>query len=151
MGSWQWGITANTADGDAGWRFLEFLLQDEQVRQISTANGAIPAKSQRGQELDVVRPRAATSTCTSDSCEGGTARPRPQTPAYPAITSAFSVAVREIFAGRPVKPALDAAARRIEKDLRGARGLSRSRAMTRPRTAARPYRRCSRDCASAPS
>ena len=49
--------------------------------------------------------------------EGGTARPRPQTPAYPAITSAFDRAVREIFAGRPVQPALDAAARRIEKDL----------------------------------
>jgi multiple sugar transport system substrate-binding protein len=49
--------------------------------------------------------------------EGGTARPRPQTPAYPAITSAFDVAVRKIFAGRPVQPALDAAARRIAKDL----------------------------------
>ena len=116
MGSWQWGITANTTDGDAGSRFLEFLLQDEQVRQISTANGAVPAR------VSVARSSAAfgpggTEHLYLQQLQGGIARPRPQTPAYPAITGAFGTAVREIFAGRPVKPALDAAARRVEKDL----------------------------------
>jgi multiple sugar transport system substrate-binding protein len=116
MGSWQWGITANTADGDAGWRFLEFLLQDDQVRDMSTANGAIPAKASVAKSSAAFGPEGPEHLYVRQ-LQGGTARPRPQTPAYPAITSAFALAVREIVAGRPVQPALDAAARRIEKDL----------------------------------
>jgi multiple sugar transport system substrate-binding protein len=116
MGSWQWGITANAADGDAGWRFLEFLLQDDQVRDMSTANGAIPAKTSVGNGSAAFGPGGPEHLYLRQ-LEGGTARPRPQTPAYPAITSAFDLAVKQIFAGRPVQPALDAAARRIEKDL----------------------------------
>jgi multiple sugar transport system substrate-binding protein len=116
MGSWQWGITANAADGDAGWRFLEFLLQNEQVREMSTANGAIPARATVAESSAAFGPGGPEHLYLRQ-LQGGTARPRPQTPAYPAITSAFAVAVRQIFAGRPVQPALDAAARRIEKDV----------------------------------
>ena len=121
MGSWQWGITANTTDGDAGWRFLNFLLEDEQVREMSTANGAIPAKPSVARSSAAFGPGGAEHLYLRQ-LEGGTARPRPQTPAYPAITSAFAIAVREIFAGRPVKPALDGAARRIDRDLEAHRG-----------------------------
>ena len=121
MGSWQWGITANTADGDAGWRFLEFLLQDEQVREITTANGAIPAKASVARSSAAFGPGGPEHLYVRQ-LEGGTARPRPQTPAYPAVTAAFSVAVNQIFAGRRVKPALDDAARRIQRDLEAHRG-----------------------------
>jgi multiple sugar transport system substrate-binding protein len=121
MGSWQWGITANTTDGDAGWRFLQFLLQDEQVRQMSSANGAIPAKTSVARRSAAFGPGGPEHVYL-EQLQDGTARPRPQTPAYPAITSAFSVAVKEIFAGRRVKPALDGAARRIEKDLEDHQG-----------------------------
>ena len=121
MGSWQWGITVNTADGDAAWRFLEFLLQDEQVRQLSTANGAIPARASVARSSKSYGP-GGDEHLYLQQLEGGTARPRPQTPAYPAITAAFGVAVREIFAGRPVKPALDVAARRVEEDLEAHQG-----------------------------
>ena len=38
-GSWQWGITSNATDGDAVWRFLEFLL--------SSAGGAPDDASER--------------------------------------------------------------------------------------------------------
>jgi multiple sugar transport system substrate-binding protein len=121
MGSWQWGITANTADGDAGWQFLEFLLQDEQVREMSAANGSIPAKTSVATGSAAFGPGGPEQLYLRQ-LEDGTARPRPQTPAYPAITSAFGTAVRKIFAGRPVKPTLDAAARRIEKDLEAHQG-----------------------------
>ena len=80
-----------------------------------------PGEGQRGQELEVVRP-GGDEHLYLQQLEDGTARPRPQTPAYPAITTAFGTAVREIFAGRPVKPALDAAARRVEKDLEAYQG-----------------------------
>jgi multiple sugar transport system substrate-binding protein len=116
MGSWQWGISVNTADGDAAWRFLEFLLRDEQVRQMATANGAIPARTSVARRSKTFGP-GGHEHLYLQQLEGGTARPRPQTAAYPAITAAFAIAVREIFAGRPVQPALDDAARRIGKDL----------------------------------
>jgi multiple sugar transport system substrate-binding protein len=121
MGSWQWGMTVNTADGDAAWRFLEFLLQDEQVRQMSNANGAIPARASVARSSKSFGP-GGDEHLYLQQLAGGTARPRPQTPAYPAITTAFGIAVREIFAGRPVKPALDDAARRVEKDLEAYQG-----------------------------
>jgi ABC-type glycerol-3-phosphate transport system substrate-binding protein len=43
MGSWQWGITSNATDGDAVWKFLDYLLQPAQVLKMSNANGSIPA------------------------------------------------------------------------------------------------------------
>jgi multiple sugar transport system substrate-binding protein len=116
MGSWQWGISASATDGDAGWRFLEFMLQDEQVRQMSTANGAVPARVSVARSSAAFGPGGAEHLYLQQ-LQGGIARPRPQTPAYPAVTDAFGTAVREIFAGRPVRPALDAAARRVDKDL----------------------------------
>jgi multiple sugar transport system substrate-binding protein len=30
-GSWQWGITSNATDGDAAWRFIQFLLRPQEV------------------------------------------------------------------------------------------------------------------------
>ena len=42
-GSWQWGITSNATDGDAVWRFLEFLLTSAEVLRMTRANGAVPA------------------------------------------------------------------------------------------------------------
>src|SRR5205807_6776101 len=43
MGSWQWGISASSTDGDTVWRFVSYLLQPAQVLQMTRANGAIPA------------------------------------------------------------------------------------------------------------
>jgi hypothetical protein len=101
MGSWQWGITVNTADGDAAWRFLQFLLQDEQVRQMSNANGAIPARASVArssksfgpggdehlylQQLEAAPPGRAPDTGVSghhhrlrDRCQGDLRRPARQ-------------------------------------------------------------------------
>ena len=49
--------------------------------------------------------------------EDGIARPRPQTPAYPAITDAFSTAILEITRGYGVQQALNAAVRQIDDNL----------------------------------
>jgi len=53
-----------------------------------------------------------------EQLEDGVAKPRPQTAAYPALTAAFARAFQQIVVGRkPVKPALDAAARSVTADL----------------------------------
>ena len=117
-GSWQWGITANAADGDAAWRFLAFLLQPQEVLRITRANGAIPATRSAVR----LSPRFALrgpEHLYIEQLEDGTARPRPQTPAYPALSAAFARAFHEIVVrGRPMRRTLDAAARRVESDLR---------------------------------
>ena len=53
-----------------------------------------------------------------EQLKSGVARPRSQTPAYPAVSVAFSRAFAEIMLDRaPVQAALDKAVRRIDKDL----------------------------------
>lgn len=116
MGSWQWGVTTGATDGDAVWRFLTYLLKPDQIHRMTVANGAIPATN------SAVR-------ISPSFAEGGpehlfieqlrtVARPRSQTPAYPAVTVAFSKAFAKIVVDlAPVKPALDQAVREIDKDL----------------------------------
>jgi multiple sugar transport system substrate-binding protein len=117
MGSWQWGITARATNGDAAWRFISFLLRPAQVVAMTRANGAVPGT----RSAIRVSPRFAPGGPEHlyvEMLESGVARPRPQTPAYPALTAAFAKAFGSIVVGgRPVKPTLDAAAREVTHDL----------------------------------
>jgi multiple sugar transport system substrate-binding protein len=116
-GSWQWGVTATATDGDAAWRFLAFLLQPPEVVRMTRANGAIPA-TRSAVRLSPRFARGGAEQLYIQQLEDGTARPRPQTPAYPALSAAFAHAFQEIVRGRPVARVLDAAARRVDGDLR---------------------------------
>jgi multiple sugar transport system substrate-binding protein len=117
MGSWQWGVTANAADGDAAWQFISFLLSPAEVVRMTRANGAIPGT----RSAISASPRFAAGGPENlyiRQLESGVARPRPQTPAYPALSGAFARAFDAIVIDRrPVKPALDAAARQVERNL----------------------------------
>ena len=117
-GSWQWGITASATDGDAAWRFLAFLLLPQEVVRMTRANGAIPA-TRSAVRLSPRFARGGAEHLYIQQLEDGTARPRPQTPAYPALSAAFAQAFHEIvIRGRPVSRVLDRAARRVHGDLR---------------------------------
>ncbi|MGW0821280.1 sugar ABC transporter substrate-binding protein [Streptomyces sp. NPDC002845] len=117
MGSWQWGVTSGAADGDAVWRFLEYLLTPQQVHRMSEANGAIPATNS-AVRLSPKYGENGAERLFIEQLRGGVARPRPQTPAYPAITDAFARAFAEIVFGEaPVKKTLDEAVRAIDEDL----------------------------------
>ena len=117
MGSWQWGITANATNGDAAWRFISFLLRPRQVVQMTRANGAVPGTYSAIR----ISPRFAVGGPEHlyvEQLETGVARPRPQTPSYPALTAAFASAFQSIVVGlKPVRPTLDAAARSVTADL----------------------------------
>jgi multiple sugar transport system substrate-binding protein len=117
-GSWQWGITSNATDGDAVWRFLEFLLGPPEVVRMTDANGAIPATRSAVQMSPNFAPGGPEHLYIRQ-LEDGIARARPQTPVYPALSDAFAQAFLEIVVqGRPVQDSLDAAAQRVEGDLR---------------------------------
>ncbi|WUD31932.1 extracellular solute-binding protein [Streptomyces europaeiscabiei] len=116
MGSWQWGVPAGTADGDAVWRFLAFLLRPDEILRMTDVNGGIPATGTAVERTDVFA-EGGPGRLYIEQLRNGTARPRPQTPAYPAITEAFARAFTKIMRGEAVQPALDEAVRAVDKDL----------------------------------
>ena len=116
MGSWQWGITANATDGDAVWKFLDYLLQPAQVLKMSNANGSIPATRSAVRLSPSFAPGGPEHVYVQQ-LEDGIARPRPQTPAYPAISLAFATALSRISQGEDVRRALDTAVRQIDANL----------------------------------
>ena len=115
-GSWQWGITANATSGDAAWRFLSYLLQPAQELQMTRADSAIPATLEAIRQSPNFAPGGPEHLYVQQ-LEDGVARARPQTPAYPAITAAFSSAVLDIARGYDVQQALDTAVRQIDGNL----------------------------------
>jgi multiple sugar transport system substrate-binding protein len=126
MGSWQWGIPSGSADGDAVWRFLEYLLQPEQVARMSEANGAVPA-TEGAVKRSPLYDEDGAERLFIEQLRSGVARPRPQTPAYPAVTEAFSHAVADIvFAGAPAEKTLDEAVEAIDRDLAAHDGYPKS-------------------------
>jgi multiple sugar transport system substrate-binding protein len=116
LGSWQWGITASAMDGDAAWHFLSYLRRPAQVRQMSHASGAIPATRSAIRGTPDFAP-GGREHLYIQQLDQGVARARPPTPAYPEITAAFSAAILKIARGHRVQPALDTAARRIDRSL----------------------------------
>ncbi|MEU9171511.1 sugar ABC transporter substrate-binding protein [Streptomyces sp. NPDC048420] len=125
MGSWQWGVPSGGADGDAVWRFLAYLLRPDQVHRMSVANGAIPATNS-AVRLSPQYAEGGAERLFIEQLTDRVARPRPRTPAYPAITEAFSRAFPKIMIdGAPVKATLDEAVEAVDKDLAAHDGYPR--------------------------
>ncbi|MFP4011769.1 MAG: extracellular solute-binding protein [Spirochaetaceae bacterium] len=115
QGSWQWAINAES-DADAAWAFIEYTLQPEQVRRMSEANGAIPARSSVAEDDERFGPGGELELFRIQLEEDYTV-PRPPHPAYPTISSAFNEAVHDIIDGEDVQEALDEAAEQIDQDI----------------------------------
>jgi multiple sugar transport system substrate-binding protein len=121
QGSWNWGITTNCQDPKAAMRFLEFLLQPEEVLAMANANGAVPGTKTAIAQSPLYAEDGPLRLFASQLLEGKSI-PRPQTPAYPVITSAFAQAFANIRHGLPVKTALDKAAATIDQDIQDNQG-----------------------------
>jgi multiple sugar transport system substrate-binding protein len=121
QGSWNWGVTAHCRHPHAAVAFIEFLLEDEQVLEMTGANGAVPATwsaIEKSPLYGAMGPLRLFVTQLAD----GFAVPRPQTPAYPVITSVFQQAFDGIRNGGNVADALGEAAAEIDRDLHDNRG-----------------------------
>jgi len=121
QGSWVWGVTRRSKDPRAVGRWLEFLLQPDEILAMAAANGAVPA----------TRTAIGRSPLYGDNrplqlfarqLQGGISVPRPQTPAYPVVTSAFQRAFVDIRNGGDVQAAMDKAAAAIDRDIRDNKG-----------------------------
>jgi multiple sugar transport system substrate-binding protein len=116
MGSWNWGITSQSEHPEAAWKFLEYLIEPDQILRMTDANGAVPARKSALAMSDLYGEGGALNIFVQQ-LEGGVAVVRPVTPAYPTITEAFAQAVQDIVLGADVQAALDKAVETIDQDI----------------------------------
>jgi multiple sugar transport system substrate-binding protein len=121
QGSWNWGITANCKNPKLAMRFLEFLLQPKEVLAMANANGAVPGTKTAIAQSSLYSSSGPLHLFAAQLLAGQTV-PRPQTPAYPVITSAFQEAFANIRNGLEVKTALDKAVTTIDLDIQDNQG-----------------------------
>jgi multiple sugar transport system substrate-binding protein len=115
---------STTQQGAAAGAFLDYLLNDENVKAMTTANGAPPATKSAfsadalysaggplelwGQQLEAgCNADSVTSDCVTVL--------RPLTAGYPVITSEFASALAAIATGDDVQSALTGAATSIDQ------------------------------------
>lgn len=120
MGSWAWSITTLARNPEAAWKFLEFILQPEEIVKMSNANGAVPARFSASEISPIYQPGGPLSLFVDQLAS--IAVERPVTPAYPVITDAFAEMIDEITKGYDVESALDDAVRIIDQDIRDNEG-----------------------------
>ena len=116
MGSWCWGITSQSEHPEAAWKFLDYLMQPSQTLFMSNGNGAVPARISALARSSLYGSGAPLEIFT-EQLNSDVAVPRPVTPAYPVISSAFTDAVQNIITGADVQSELDNAAAIIDQDI----------------------------------
>lgn len=121
QGSWNWGITSSCKRPGDAWQLLEFLLQPGEVTAMAQANGAVPATRIAITRSNLYKADGPLHLYAEQLADGYSV-PRPQTPAYPIISSAFEQAFRDIQNGGGVQAALDRAVAVIDRDIRDNRG-----------------------------
>ncbi len=120
MGSWCWAINQKSKYKNEAMAFLQFLLKKDEVLAMSKANGAVPATYSAIAESDLYGPKGMLNLFVRQLQES--AVPRPVTPAYPVITSAFQEGFLDIKYGADVKTTLDKAVEIIDEDIRDNEG-----------------------------
>ena len=115
MGSWCWAIPRNCQHPDKAAEFLQFLLSTPEVLAMCAANGAVPATRSAVAASPLYRPEGPLHLFVQQLEKS--AVPRPRTPAYPVLTSAFQQLFQDIRHGGPVREALDRAVAIIDQDI----------------------------------
>jgi multiple sugar transport system substrate-binding protein len=122
MGSWNWGITSACKNPDAAWKVLDFILSSDEVAHMTTVNGAVPARKSTIATSKLFADNGPLHVYAQQLQSDTVAVPRPVTPAYPAISTAFQDAVANIIAGSAVQSELDKATQKIDQDIKDNRG-----------------------------
>lgn len=114
-GSWQWGISSSCEHPEGAAAYINFILTPEEVAAMSEATSLIPTTSEGA---------ALTENYAEDGkwrafyeYSANYAISRPETPAYPFISSRFGEALLDIRDGGDVQDALDDAVDAIEQDI----------------------------------
>ncbi|QSX67612.1 MAG: sugar ABC transporter substrate-binding protein [Dolichospermum sp. DET69] len=121
QGSWNWGITSNCKNPKAAMKFLEFLLKPQEVLAMTNANGAVPATKSAIAQSPLYQEGGPLRLFSAQLLNGNTV-PRPRTPGYAVVTSAFQQAFNNIRNGVDVEKALKKAAINIDIDIEDNQG-----------------------------
>ncbi|GAB4428939.1 MAG: extracellular solute-binding protein [Anaerolineae bacterium] len=121
MGSWSWGITSNCQDPAGAWAFIEYLLSPKEILRMTDANGAAPARRSVLAQSKLYG-ETGPLYLFAQQLESDRAVPRPITPAYATISTAFAEAVDNIISGADVKAELSRAAQKIDQDIKDHQG-----------------------------
>ncbi|WP_438856514.1 ABC transporter substrate-binding protein [Agromyces sp. M3QZ16-3] len=125
QGSHAWGIGSQSGNSEAAAAFLEFMMQDEWVLNITAANGAVPGTESaigqselygEGGALRLYADQLALTCGSDDPTPDCVTVPRTISPAWPVINSAFSDAFWAIYNGADAQTELDKAAKTIDLD-----------------------------------
>ncbi len=116
MGSWAWAMSSQCGNKEGAWALLDYLLAPEQIREVTDVTGSPPGRVSVLDEQEVWR-EGGDMYVLRQQLEGGVAVPRPITPAYPAITAAFSTAMDNIIKGANVQNELDTAVDNIDSNI----------------------------------
>jgi multiple sugar transport system substrate-binding protein len=115
QGGWQFTITKGV-DADAAWKWIAFVLQPENDKQVAEASSGVPARLSVLKDDPLYGPSGDLHVI-ADAIAGGYSKPRPPHPGYVTMSVAFAQAVQDIIDGKDVKSALDAAVKDIDDDL----------------------------------
>ena len=125
QGSLAWGISAGTKNPKAAAAFLDFLMKDQNVKAMTSANGAPPGTKTVMAASPLYKttgPLTLYSYALQHSC--GTAMPtascvavpRTVSAGWPTISTSFGQAVADIWSGANPQSALTKAAKAIDQD-----------------------------------
>jgi multiple sugar transport system substrate-binding protein len=120
-GSWNWGISRNCTVPQAAAKVLDFILSKEEILRMTNVNGAVPARLSAVAESPNYGPNGALRLYVEQISQG-MAVVRPETPAYPVISTAFGEAVNNVVAGAEVKVELQKAAKKIDQAIEDNQG-----------------------------
>ncbi|HWU46127.1 MAG TPA: extracellular solute-binding protein [Humibacter sp.] len=121
-GSWQWGVTTGCANPKAAMDYLSFSLKPKYVAAVAKAAGTIPATDaaaalvpgyETGGTMDVFRQISKKDAVL-----------RPETPAYPFISTTFAKAMQDIIDGADPKQTLDTAVAAIDDNIKSNDGYT---------------------------
>ena len=124
-GSWTWGVGASSKNGKAAGAFIDYLLNDDNVKAMTSANGAPPATKTAFQGASLYQSGGAlalwgnqlANACAASNISGSCiAVYRPVTPGYTTITAKFSSALAAIWGGADPQTELTNAAKAIDSN-----------------------------------
>lgn len=124
QGSWMWSIARTSDAPELGARLIAFLLEPDEVLAMSRANGAVPGRREALGRSKLYA-EGGPLRLLADQLVAGLSVPRPRTPAYPVVSSAFFIAFDRIRDGEDVATALQRAAETIDRDVEDNEGYPR--------------------------
>jgi multiple sugar transport system substrate-binding protein len=115
-GSWQWAVSSSCPHPEGARQFVEHMISTKEIAAFSVETGLMPTSEAAAD----VTPMYRVGGYGRDYFEFARrfAVLRPETPAYPLISSSFERAMKEVREGGDAAEALDRAVEAIQQDLK---------------------------------